>query len=163
MKKALLALFVIGLIGCKTVSIRVTSEDENIRLVVPFSLVKAAIRWSGEDVIEIDDLGGVDQEINLRALAQALREQGDQVKIHVREGDSVMRGEKVGDVFRITVDQPEEDTRVTINFPLSFMERIAESDQGVYRTADLFHALKSYSGVLIDVQSPDETVKIVLR
>ena len=163
MKKRLLLFLVLGLIGCKTVSIRVKSEDDNIRLVVPFSLVKAAIRWSGEGVINIDDLGGVDQEIDLRALAIAMREQGDKVMIDVRDGDSVIHGQKVGDVFRITIDEPEEDTRVLVNLPFSFIEQIAESENGVYRAADLFKALKSYSGVLIDIRSPDESVKIVLR
>jgi hypothetical protein len=164
MKKALfLIALVVLMAGCKTVSVRVKSEDENIKLVVPFFLVKTAVSFSDDQVLEIDDLGGVDQDIDLAALAMAIREDGDKVKFEINEGENTIYGRKVGRVFRVNMNSPDED--VELNLPLALMDRIADAQEKnkPIRTNDLVRALRKYRGVLVSVRSPDETVEIRLN
>ena len=165
MKKWLVVLLCGGFVltGCKTVSVRVTSEDENIRLAVPFALVKQGLKFS-DGQIELDDLGGVDQEIDLRKLAKALSEDGDRIRFEIKQDDQTIIAKKVGNVFRINIDEPESDTRVTVNLPMRLMERIAEvGDKGSLSASAMMNCLKNYSGVLLEVDSPDEQVRIALN
>ncbi len=165
MKKTIV-LLILGLtmLGCKTVSIHVSGEGEDVHFYAPFSMIKTALSFSDDEVLELDDLAGVDQEIDLRALARALREDGDKMMIHIEEGDQVIHGEMKGDVFHIAIDDPEEESKVQLNLPMDLVARIADSRDGeALRTSDFLKSLRHYSGVLIQVDSPYEKVKIALR
>ena len=154
---------VVSLTGCKFLSVSVDSEDEHVRVVVPWAVAKAAFRFS-EGRIELDDLGGVDRDIDLKAIARALREDGDRVKLHIRDGNAEIRGEKRGDVFQICIDDPDEETRVRINMPMDVMAMVAEAgDQGHISSGRFMSGFRNYRGVLVEVESPDERVRIALK
>lgn len=148
--------------GCKRVSVKVQSDDENIRMVMPFFVLKQALNFSNDAVLEIDDLGGVDQEIDLRAIAKALHEDGDKVRLSINQDGAQIEGRKVGNAFRISVHEHEE--RVTLNLPMTLMAQIATmKDNESIDGRDLAKALANFSGELIHVDGPDEKVSISIR
>ena len=165
MYKNLLLVAMAGLVmftGCKRVSIRVKSDDENIRMVMPFFVLKQALNFTDDAILEIDDLGGVDQDIDLRAIAKALHQDGDSVRIAINQDGARIEGRKVGNAFRISVD--EDDERVTLNLPMKLMTRIATmQDHESMNGNDLVKALSDFSGELIHVDGPEETVSISIR
>ena len=161
MNKWLVLIVAMSLVGCKTISVRVNSADENINLRVPFAMVKSAVSFSNGSV-SIEDLAGVDQEIDLRAIARALKQDGDKVRIEVTEEDTHMLGKMEGNVFSIKMQAPDE--KVTLNLPMSLVHKIAETDRGETLTGrDFMRALRKHKGVLVQVESEDETVKISIN
>jgi len=150
------------LTGCKWVSIHVEDGDDNIRMAVPFFLFKKAVQLSDQGHFRIDDLGGVNQDIDLRKVAKALREDGSRFKLEYREADSLVRGVKHGDVFRLTVDE-DSGEQVTVNFPMALIDILAEDEDGVITTREAMRAFRRYRGVLVEVRDGSEHVRIALR
>lgn len=165
MKKTIILLgFCLLMVGCKTVTVHVDDGVDSFKMKVPFAMVQRAISFSDEDVLEIDDLAGVNQEIDFKALAQALRDNGDGMKVHFQDGDSVIHGEVQGQVFNLSIDNPEEEQMVRVNLPMTLISKMADAESGdTLRSSDFLKALRNYSGVLVQVESPEENVKISLR
>ncbi len=74
---------IILLPACHWVSIRIDDGQEHMRFCLPFSALKAALTLSGEGDLSIEDLGGIDAEIDLPTLAAALKENVDAIKIEI--------------------------------------------------------------------------------
>lgn len=149
--------------ACKRVSLQIEG-DEPARITLPMFVIFQALRFTDEDVLEIDDLGGVDEDIPMRAIAQAIRNGGDQIKVDFRQGDTRIIGEKRGGVFHIQMDNPEEEERLRLNLPENLMLALLESqEEGQINQRRIKRALKRYSGVLLEAESPYERVRIVLR
>lgn len=148
--------------ACKRVQIRVDGDDP-VRVTVPLFLVFEALRFTDEDVLEIDDLAGIDEEIPLYALAKAIRDGNDQIKVQYRQGDTRISGEKRGRVFHVEMDNPEEEERLLLNLPVALMDALLESQEGEINPKKVKRALKRFSGTLLEVQSEDERLRIVIR
>ncbi len=158
---AVLALAAV-LTGCKMVSIHVDDGEDRVRLAVPFWLFQKAVTLSDEGHFRIDDLGGVNQDIDLRQVAKALHEQGDLFKLEYREGDTLVRGAKHGDVFRLNIDEGSGE-KVTLNLPMGLIQTIAEDPDGVVDTRDVLRAFRRYRGSLVEIRDGSEYVRIMLR
>ena len=148
--------------ACKRVSLQIDG-DEPTRITLPLFVVFQAMRFSDGDVLEIDDLGGVDEDIPLKAIAQAIRDGGDQIKVAYRDGDTQIKGEKLGNVFHIEMDNPGDEERLRLNLPEDLMLALLDSQEGQINQSRVKRALKRFSGVLLEVESPDERIRIVLR
>lgn len=148
--------------GCKRVSVRVDGDDP-FRITLPMFVVYKALRFTDEDVLEIDDLGGFDDEIPMEAIAKAIRDGGDQVKVSYKQGETLIKGEKISNVFHIEVNDPEEEERVLLRLPDGLMDALLDQKNGKPNERKIKRALKRFSGVLLEVESPDERIRIVLR
>jgi len=148
--------------ACKRVSLQIDG-DEPARITLPMFVIFQAMRFTDDDVLEIDDLGGVEEEIPMKAIAQAIRDGGDQIKVSFRQGNTRILGEKRGGVFHIEMDSPEDEERLRMNIPEDLMLALLESQEGHVNQRRVKRALKRYSGVLLEVESPYERVRIVLR
>lgn len=148
--------------GCKNVSIHVKNQDEDVHLAVPIFVLKQALKFSDDAVLEIDDLGGVDQEIDLGAIAKALRQDGQSVRFSMTRDGRTIDGRKIGNVFCVKIVGEEE--KVTLNLPMALMEKLADLQDGeAVDSSALVASLAKFSGELMHVESPDETVSISIR
>ena len=150
-------------VGCSRVSVHIEDQDESRKFTVPFSLVKAAFKLSTDGDLEIDDLGGISEEIDLKTLALAFREHGEAIKIEASEGSSFYRAGMVGKSFRISLEEPEDQRKVMINLPMKVMEAIADSKDNKIDPDVLIKSLKGFKGTLIKVEEPGETIRIVMK
>lgn len=158
-----LCLLIFFTVSCRRMVIHVEEGGERHVVPVPFLVLKQAIRLSDADTLEIEDLGGIDQSIDLRAIAKAIESGGERTKIQVRQGETTMFGRVDGSLFRIHIDSPEEHTKVDINLPLEIFEIVAEQKGETLQTEKLLRCFKGYRGTLIEVKEPDTNVKIVLK
>ncbi len=161
--RLLLLCLVLFATACARVSVRIHEGDEKRSITVPFALVKAAFRLSDEGELEIDDLGGINEEFNLLELAKAFKEDGDKIKIEMTQGETHFLAAKQGNSFRITMEEPEEDRRVTLNLPMSLIETLAESEDQTVHANTLLKCLKRHKGVLVEVSEPGELIQIVMK
>ena len=152
-------------LGCRMVYVHIDQEGEKARrIMVPFSLLKTAIRFTDANTIEFDDLGGFSETIDLEMLAKALKEDGDRVSFQVETEDTVINAQKVGKIFQIRMDDSYEESKVTLNLPLALMDALAEgSESGVLQSKNIMRSFRGFSGTLIEVDSPDEKIKVVLK
>ena len=149
-------------LGCKRVSVQIEGDDP-LRFTVPLFVVFQALKFTDDDVLEIDDLGGVDEEIPLKAIAEAIRNGGDQMKLDYREGGSHITAEKIDHVFHIQMEDAESEERVQLRLPENLMTAIATAEDGQLNQRKIKRALKKFSGVLLEVESPHERIRIILR
>ncbi len=161
---ALLFIGALLLSGCKTVSVLISEDGEPTRRVtVPFSLVKGAIYLSDEDEFVLEDLGGVNSSIDLHALAKALHEDADRVQIDLKQDGTSFSARKIGRVFQVTIDDDVEESQITLNLPLTLVSALEKNDFQKVDTRAMMRALTRYRGVLVEIDSPYEKVRIKLN
>lgn len=164
-RKLILGMLALCLVtsACKRVQIHQMDGDDHFRMTVPMFVIFQALRYTDEDVLEIDDLGGIDEEIPLYALAEAIRDGNDKIKVEMRQGDTHVLGEKRGNVFHISMNNPDEEAKLNMNLPVSLLDALMESNEGEVDARLVKRALKRYSGVLLEVESPDEVLRIIIK
>lgn len=153
---------VLFLPSCKRVSLQYQGDDP-YQITVPMFAIFQAMRFTDDDVLEIEDLAGIDEEIPLKALAEAIRQGGDDIKVSFKQGDTRILGEKRGRVFHIQLDDPEEETHVMLRLPEGLLMALLESRDGKVDEKQVKRALKRFTGTLMEVRSPDEQLRIVFR
>lgn len=161
MKNVVCAVVLLTIVGCHRVVIHVDSEDEHIRLSVPYSLVESAIHYNAEELV-IDDLSGVDAQVNLRQLIQAIRDSEGAARIDITEGSQTMAVFMQGNAIRLEMDDPDSEEQVRLFLPIEVLDRI-DLDSETQSASDLAKAFRKYRGPLIELDSPYERIRIELR
>jgi hypothetical protein len=144
--------------------IRVEEEDETVRVNLPFDLIEAVLPLidvddfeRGRVRIEIDEFDA--DEIDFRALVDALRDAEEGEYITVEGEDENVRVTKSGEHLLVDVD--EDDERVKISIRLAVVDALfsGEPDQ-----LDILAAVQALGeeeeADLVTVESEDERVRI---
>jgi len=150
--------------GCKRLSVRVEDEDGVRVIPVPFGVLRMALRYSDEDIaFDLGELSGSETEIDLKAIAVALRDAGDRVKIDGRTEDGMTFSAAVrGKSFRVDMNNPEDEERIQMNLPLSVMTMLADTEEPI--PAERFlRCFRGWRGVLVEVEGPYESIRIAVR
>lgn len=149
------------------IHIRVDDGDENVRVNVPLSLVRTMVTSVETDElrdgrIRIDDTDFDD--VDLRAMLEAVRDTEDTVFVRIRDNDADVRVAKEAGNLIVHVDPREGgNERVRVKLPMGVVEALLD---GVEANGELnldaaLEALAGYRGEsLVTIESDDETVRI---
>jgi translation initiation factor IF-1 len=150
--------------GCKRLSVRIEDEDGVRVIPVPFSLLGMALRYSDDDVsFDLNELSGSETQIDLRAMALALRDAGDKIAIDGRTEDGMTFSARIkGKSFCVDMDNPEEEEHIIMNLPLDVITQLADAD-GQVPAERLLRSFKGWRGVLVEVVGPYESIRIAVR
>lgn len=164
MRAVVLSLLVVSTFSCSRVMIKSTDEDGSHQLTVPFSVLKAALQFSDSGELTIEDLGGVDESLDLRAIAKALREPGaDKMSFSMSSEDSEIKASIAGRSFNVESRSKQEDSTVTLHLPLAVLELFAEAGEQPISGSKMLDAIKRQKGVLLDVRDEDGWRQIVIK
>lgn len=162
--RMMILLMVLMTVACARVTLRYEEDGERRQITLPFAAVEAAFRFSEDGALEIDDLGGISEEIDLVALAKALRTEGaDQIKLEMRHEDGLMKAGVHRGAFRIQVFEDDSDHQVTLNLPLAMLDVLAEAEQKPASTHKLLRALKKHKGLLMEVREDDFLTQVIIK
>ena len=151
--------------GERWLHIRVQEHDGDegtVSVNVPLHLVEQFL-----PLIRTDDFQGgrirIDDdewdELDLRAVLEAVRDAPDTVFVTVRGPDENVRVAKENDFLVIRME--EDDERVQIRMPLTVVEALLSGERNELDVAAAVQALGEYTdGNLIEVDSDDSTVRI---
>lgn len=167
-KRVLLLLLipVLLLTGCKRLSIRI-EDDEGARTIpVPFTLLRAALTFSGGQAeLDLSDMIDTGDTIDLKMFAKALKENADKVRVEGRTPDGLSYSVRADrGTFRLLMDNPEEEQKMQVNLPMKMMDLIAEAEDGrVIEPKDIMRSFRGWRGVLVEVEDPYEKVRIAVK
>jgi len=150
--------------SCRRLSVRV-EDDEGVRVIpVPFSILRMAMRYSGEEIaFDLGELSGTETEIDLKALALALRDADDRMRIEGTDGDGMHFLARVeGKTFCVDMDNTYDEERITLNLPLAFMDLIASTEEPI-PAQRLLKGFKGWRGTLVAVEGPYESIRIKVK
>ncbi len=164
MRALIFSLLALTTFSCSRVMIKSTDEEGTHHLTVPFSALKAALQFSEAGELTIEDLGGVDESLDLRAIAKALREPGaEKMSFSMSSEDSEIEARIAGRSFSIESRSKQEDSSVTLNLPLALLDLFAEAGERPVSSSKMLDAIKRQKGVLLDVKDEDGWRQIVIK
>jgi len=162
-----LLLLVVPVVGCARVTLRYEEDGERRHITLPFSALEAALRFSDEGRLEIEDLAGISEEIDLVALAQAFRtEEGRKSRVEMQSDGMQLQASVVGKAFRVDMREDDGDQHVTLNLPLMVLDVLADADAAgaeTLSTQKILRAFKKQKGVLLSVVDEDSRIEVVIK
>lgn len=158
---------VLGTVGCQRVVLTVESPDEHIHMVLPYFLLEGALSFTDEQELCIDDLAGIDADLDLCKLAKALRESSDdQFQIEMIEGQQHLRLFRQGDWIKCEIRQHgtgSDGEIVDLFLPMALFDLIEDHAGETISQRDILEVFRDVRGTLIELHDGDEYVKIVLK
>jgi hypothetical protein len=177
------SLFIVGAaalllssLACRNITIETGSGDDYYRISAPMALLRAAISFSGEEqTLVIDDLGGVDLDLDLRELAAGLRQHAvssaTKTKaatwIELDSGDQTMLARGFSDRLELQISESygdeDDEQKVRLCLPWALIDACLDQPDGKISADDVYRSLRGYRGVLLEVDDPYDPVRISIR
>ncbi len=159
-----LMILVLTSLSCSRVILKTSDEEGTRHITLPFSVLKAALHFSDEGDFTIEDLGGVDENFDLRAIAKALHEPGaDKMSFSMTSEDADIQARVVGRSLDIESRSKKEESSVTLHLPVSVIDLFARAGDRPVTADQLLDAIKRQKGVLLDIVDEDGRSQILIR
>lgn len=160
----ILSILALTTLSCSRLILKTTDEEGSRHITLPFSVLKTALHFSDAGEFEIEDLGGVDEQFDLRAIAAALRQPGaEQMSFSMTSEDSELQARVVGRSLDIESRSKTDDASVTVHLPIAVLDLFAKAGDRPVAANDVLDAIKRQKGVLLDIVDEDGRSQIIIR
>lgn len=148
--------------GCQTLVVNIQDGDDNLHFAIPYRLVQGALNLADDGHFVINDLSGTDAQVDLALLAKAIRDQPDQTRIEINDGNQRIVAEMASPGCRIRLNAIDGTNEfVAIHVPLAVFDLLQEKRS--ISSADIMRAYRGYRGTMVEVIDGADHIKIELR